>query len=745
VIASHLSITQAYSGLPLCEHLAMDYSNETVDALLAFHSAPELEAGRFFDQAFSNTELEGFDFNESLGVGPEAEAQSSWLCSEDPMTFNNQQQLSYNEIIHEYFTAEPTLNSGIYTNIASKQGSVSTSPLVQSRISLDGLVSSSQPRVQPLAGAIDPASLSLPSLPSVNCGLDLDQSIPEFEDFYPHEQEAQVLQSWIIQQKLEQQRLEKDKLEQVRVEQLKAERARVEQVSAEQERLIQARPDHLIFEELLQEAENPVAEQALRQAIHQLPIMPAVLSKEFEQEMNPANQTGSDKVSKHPRDAKNSRPTNIARFIPEEHYIPLLEPPQTWGAMSPETGQPTFEYTSTGELIPTLRFTERQIQEYLTNHSLNDGRLTLWVQVCPADSSNRYPDKTHSSRCRFKACPIINNKIAIGEYRVTFDEQSWMSLPIDPYHNAGYVHLYCLEKYLDFPHLCKHFNVKPDIRAFADEKNKMAITRDYPDMERVVNDFILNSQSWNRARDNATYYRQTLCYALTMEHLKREPKKRQSIRDERNGNSIDKHLNNLDIKAENITRKREGLPLKVLQRPAFESPAVERFQTKKRKSRDYDDKANPSGSPAKKIKVMKKETAIKLRSSLKIPQRPQDMKRMSTDNEIVACAGSSVLPAKRPKIEKSFYRNDPKYGADESSSSSSSTRSPIESPKAPKQKYPAIVEQVNRPAEPVQRTRAPKRKARELEEGERDPNEVFQELVYKSMQTYGMNKRHKKW
>ena len=270
------------------------------------------------------------------------------------------------------------------------------------------------------------------------------------------------------------------------------------------------------------------------------------------------------------RAPKNKRPTNIQNLNPSQFYLPLQETPRSWGTVNPATDEQLFRYTSEGELLPQLEYTVEQITEYLSSHPLHQTRgtknsgLILQVQIAPADSSKRYPNKG-SGKCRFAACPVTNHTIHKGEFRVAFDEQSHTGYQSDPFHNAGYVHLFCLEKFLDFPQLCKDFNVCPDDRVLPEGKNKMAITRDHASMKAIVDWFIANSQPWNvSGRRTNDYYQYTLNYALTVEHLQKQPKHLQAIREKRAGNSIDTHLNNLDVYVaqERVIRERKSAEAK---------------------------------------------------------------------------------------------------------------------------------------------------------------------------------------
>ncbi|PBP24342.1 hypothetical protein BUE80_DR004701 [Diplocarpon rosae] len=249
--------------------------------------------------------------------------------------------------------------------------------------------------------------------------------------------------------------------------------------------------------------------------------------------------------SKTPR---NKRTHNIASTDPTKHYRPPGQKPESWGNVRFDTGEPIFVYTDHGELDPRQTFDVEQISDFLSQNPLINKTFTLWIQTVPADSGRRYPTK-NSDKCRFSCCPDPNHTIRKGDFRVAFDEDSSNKYR-DPYHCAAYVHLYCLEKYLDFPSICRDFDVRPDTRELPEGKNKMAITRDHESMARVVEDFVKNSVPWAEFGTGDrpdTYYKYTLCSELTNEHLAKQPRHLQMIREQRGGNTIDRHRNNLDL------------------------------------------------------------------------------------------------------------------------------------------------------------------------------------------------------
>jgi len=261
---------------------------------------------------------------------------------------------------------------------------------------------------------------------------------------------------------------------------------------------------------------------------------------------------------------KNARTANIENFNADDYYEPNQVVPAEW--VGPATGR-TFTYTAEGELDPEAKFSPGELEDFLVNHPHNHpllgSRPILWIGNVPADAGKRYPTKD-SAACRFQECPIANNTIKKGSYRVTIDEwgynPEWMNK--DPYHNAGYVHLYCLEKFMDLPGLYRHgVAVFADCREFKEGRNKMAITRDYPSMKEIVEDYLKHAPSLgDRAPGLDGWYKNSLSLRLTEEHLRKQPATRQSVRGIRGGNSIDVHKNNLDELVANQQARRPRQP-----------------------------------------------------------------------------------------------------------------------------------------------------------------------------------------
>ena len=250
-------------------------------------------------------------------------------------------------------------------------------------------------------------------------------------------------------------------------------------------------------------------------------------------------------IKSGPTTGANKRAKNIATYDPTKHYIPLPEPPTSWG---------NFSYTEHGELEENRSYSLQEMYEYLYQRP-QDRPLTLWIQKVPSDSARRYPTQ-FSNHCRFQDCPGHRNTIAIGQYRVTFDEHEGRRRH-DPFHNAGYVHLYCLEKFFDFPSLCISHEVVTDTRELRHEPNgvnKMTMGSVYE--KEASDNFIEICRATRQAPEGYPNYQTpnrpyegTLLYLITMEKLRHEWARNQKQRAARGTkpSMISEHKNNLEV------------------------------------------------------------------------------------------------------------------------------------------------------------------------------------------------------
>lgn len=184
---------------------------------------------------------------------------------------------------------------------------------------------------------------------------------------------------------------------------------------------------------------------------------------------------------------------------PAMHYGNPPPRPAPWGRPVKKTGEPIFTYTENGELKHDRELSRSQMREYLYGYPCGgnrkqDGRpwverqplpgeqrvrgklrhgLTIWIGWTPTQSNQRYPHAM-SNKCRFKDCAIDTRAIKSGQLRVAFDERMNVNGKFDPFHCAGYVHLFCLEKQFDLLKLMDQLDVRLDCRSFDKEMKNLA-------------------------------------------------------------------------------------------------------------------------------------------------------------------------------------------------------------------------------------------------------------------------------
>lgn len=141
--------------------------------------------------------------------------------------------------------------------------------------------------------------------------------------------------------------------------------------------------------------------------------------------------------------------------VADDYYYKLRRPPPV---RHPATNRVLSAYTGV-ELKPDLKFSGHQFDEYIF-HAARQGRALMFrVEKQHTLLGYRYPRGHESTRCRFARCPI-GGTIRSGQIRVCISEFADPGNEIlDPYHNAGYAHLYCLEKYCNLPSLLAETNI----------------------------------------------------------------------------------------------------------------------------------------------------------------------------------------------------------------------------------------------------------------------------------------------
>lgn len=191
------------------------------------------------------------------------------------------------------------------------------------------------------------------------------------------------------------------------------------------------------------------------------------------------------------RQSASPRTQRNRTYVENRAYTPLKQAPKTWDI---------FEYTKDGELDPSRLFSPEEIKRYLFDHPLHQGhrdlkesQLILRVHKTPASSAKKFPN---GLRCRFKDCPM--RTINQGQLLVVADELSVQYPDHDFFLNAAYFHLYCIERFLNFPEICAKLNVSAEGRnARKEEKRKNRFCLSLGQEESVVQDFVEANRSSN--------------------------------------------------------------------------------------------------------------------------------------------------------------------------------------------------------------------------------------------------------
>ncbi|KAK0666885.1 hypothetical protein QBC41DRAFT_397222 [Cercophora samala] len=287
---------------------------------------------------------------------------------------------------------------------------------------------------------------------------------------------------------------------------------------------------------------------------------------------------GKKIIFRRGRGYQNEDPSNIYEKPPAV---------QAWGPLLKNTKVPehTFEYCkSFVELAPPSRFTQDELIMFMKGSGCANPqrKLTLWIQNSPSQVNSRYAMGSSSSKCRYRHCP---GKFTIwkGFLRIAFDEFSDKTgISLDPFHNAGYMHLHCFEKMFDLAYLIHYgaiqhgFVIKPDERTFPMEsRNPMSLVRDHHEMIGAYHEWLRQNQARCEMLfmgQNGLYdgfhipspptHQRTLGYKLTMCHLSCEVSHREINRETRGGANIGVHKGNLEhfmhIKAQMKNMRNNG-------------------------------------------------------------------------------------------------------------------------------------------------------------------------------------------
>lgn len=259
-------------------------------------------------------------------------------------------------------------------------------------------------------------------------------------------------------------------------------------------------------------------------------------------------------------EGKSTRTGKCNDYRPTEFYKVVDHPIGTW-----DGPKHRFKYDKHGGLYKA-EYTTKTLQEFLYHHPGTDERkLVLWIQRTPADSARRYPT-AEFARCRFADCPAreygYHGNIQVGHYRVALDEKWNMHKEAtDPYFAAGYVHLYCLERFMDFSDLCNRLDVRLDSRHITHEPNhhfaaaldgaERAVAERFLEACRFgfVNEFRQYAIRADSSSGDAVIHKYSLTYAMNAAHNKARPafQKRELKSRELRGSQIIVHKGDLQM------------------------------------------------------------------------------------------------------------------------------------------------------------------------------------------------------
>ncbi|KAI0971284.1 hypothetical protein F4678DRAFT_434345, partial [Xylaria arbuscula] len=270
---------------------------------------------------------------------------------------------------------------------------------------------------------------------------------------------------------------------------------------------------------------------------------------------------------------------------PERYYGPSPPGPEPWGPRNSK-GEHLFTYTPKGELWPGLFLSHHEMRQYLCGPAKDRGDnfeapvrlpgvkrcknkvrqgLTLWIGWPAPMANSRYPRGGESTKCRFKDCRY-GRTIQLGDPWVVLDErQNVKGEMIDPFHNAGYVHLYCLEYHFDLIDLWHLLDVRVDCRKFKRESHPyFSLENKLPGIHKPFMEWYmatyekwyeLKVQGKKRVRDHET----SLSETLVRYKLENESKSQATNRRKRGGADMSKHRGNPELKRKFQAYKKYGL------------------------------------------------------------------------------------------------------------------------------------------------------------------------------------------
>ncbi|KAL8823329.1 MAG: hypothetical protein Q9191_005956 [Dirinaria sp. TL-2023a] len=337
--------------------------------------------------------------------------------------------------------------------------------------------------------------------------------------------------------------------------------------------------------------------------------------------------SGLQRFSKTNPENLKSRTRKILEYDPRAVYKEnRAEPFENWGNC--------FGYTMDCELLPGMAFTVEEMNQYFFAHPRG---FRMWIQRNPSDSKRRYGHSA-SARCRIKDCPADYRLIGQAQYRVAFDER-YQETNYDPMHCAMYCHLFCLEKFFDFPALCAQLDVRAEDRELPKEpagRNRMLFSTE--EEKEIAQEFISACQ---HDKVPASYPRDgthhgSLTHMLALKKVELEPKRISEARKERNARStFEVHLGDLEL--ENAERAKSRRPEWQTRRKPLNSPSSASAPKRKRVETDDEEEevvAQPVRKSAKKAPTTKKggrKTAVPKSRKRQVVESSEDSSEESLE------------------------------------------------------------------------------------------------------------------
>lgn len=360
----------------------------------------------------------------------------------------------------------------------------------------------------------------------------------------------------------------------------------------------------------------------------------------------------------HTTKGETTRTARINQHAQEGHkYKAKRLPYGDW-----ESTHYTFEYSKNNGMHEFKKRTmsARQIHEYITQYPGDN--LRIWIQPVASDSARRYASASHS-HCRFEKCPMRKytgkGTAEVGNYRVAFDEKHKTYGPgvVDPYDCVGYVHLYCMERFLDFAYICQIADVRVDQRVSMEKEPKGHFASAFGPKhhhEAAVAKKFINAARRGRLAETPEFanypvheeyargapkpHERTLVYALYDMNIKHRAK-----------SQMKQFILQRTIRPGSFTVHRGDMEVKLVDKKIERLPAFKEF-LKDGSKKDFDysayyDKFHPEIKERIKECMVLREQLIAeggVESSTKRSRRPRRDSLKDSEDEI-------VIPSKKPK------------------------------------------------------------------------------------------------